>query len=412
MPVIANTPEALIARTDSCDPETTCQGLTNSGKPCRRALGDPTDRYCWQHKDQAATESPGTSTPSAMNPNKPRTSIDTLLDRIGILNINDGASEKWRPSRPTTSNKPQKRQKKRTICCCFEVIEEEEIRPPRPVSARPPSQAAAPGAVPQANLLSPNSQIPTRPSAHTSSHYSSTSSGIPESWIPADLSAEATSTLASELDKPISERDEPGYIYMFWLTPEETTGNGGGARGPPPAEVASSLLPHHHKSSGGGARDRAVSDAIRTARDLRALTSAPSATSPGTIRLKIGRANNVQRRMNEWSRQCGHHVTLIRYYPYTPSTPQPSPARVGGGTVHDNDALEPGRKVPFVHRVERLIHLELGDVRIRDMGKCPECGREHKEWFEVTAEKSSLKRVDDCIRRWVKWAEMQEKQSR
>ncbi|PYH41716.1 uncharacterized protein BP01DRAFT_360060 [Aspergillus saccharolyticus JOP 1030-1] len=400
MPIIANTPEALLARTDSLDPATTCQGLTNSGRPCRRALADPADQYCWQHKDQAASVTP--STASTTNPNKPRTSIDTLLDRLGVLNINNapppGASEKWRP-RP----KPQKRQKKRTICCCFEVIEEEDIRPPRPVSARPPSSQP-----PQPNLLSPGYNQ-TRPSAQTS-HHSSTSSGIPENWIPTSLTAETTSMLEAELDKPISEADEPGYIYMFWVTPVD--GSDGTTRElpPPAAEVASSLLPPKSSSTPAG-RDRRISDAIHTARDLRALASAPTATSPGTIRLKIGRANNVQRRLNEWSRQCSHHLTLIRYYPYTPSTPQPSPSRLGGGG-HDNEALEPGRKVPYVHRVERLIHLELADVRVRDMGKCSDCGREHKEWFEVTAEKSSLKRVDDCIRRWVKWAEVQEKQRR
>ncbi|OJI88998.1 hypothetical protein ASPTUDRAFT_60784 [Aspergillus tubingensis CBS 134.48] len=202
------------------------------------------------------------------------------------------------------------------------------------------------------------------------------------SWIPSGLAPETTSNLTAELAKPISEADEPGYIYMFWMTPSTSD-----SKELPSSEVASNLMPP--TSSPG--RDRRVSDAIRTARDLNALASAPTHDSPGTLRLKIGRANNVQRRLNEWSRQCGHHLTLIRYYPYTPSTPTAT--------------LVPGRKVPHVHRVERLIHLELGDVRIRDLGKCPDCGREHREWFEITAEKSSLKRVDDCIRRWVKWAE-------
>lgn len=66
-----------------------------------------------------------------------------------------------------------------------------------------------------------------------------------------------------------------------------------------------------------------------------------------------------------------------------------------------------GRKVPYVHRVEHLIHTELGDKRVRDLGKCPECGKEHKEWFEIRAEKEELRRVDECIRRWVSWAESQ-----
>ncbi|PYH58407.1 importin 13 [Aspergillus niger CBS 101883] len=227
----------------------------------------------------------------------------------------------------------------------------------------------------------------------------SSSSGTDDdilSWIPSGLTPETTSNLTAELAKPISEADEPGYIYMFWMTPSTSE-----SREPPSSEVASNLMPP--TSSPG--RDRRVSDAIRTARDLNALASAPTHDSPGTLRLKIGRANNVQRRLNEWSRQCSHHLTLIRYYPYTPSTPQPSPSRRGGGGDDSTATLVPGRKVPHVHRVERLIHLELADVRIRDLGKCADCGREHREWFEITAEKTSLKRVDDCIRRWVKWAE-------
>ncbi|RDH29475.1 importin 13 [Aspergillus welwitschiae] len=227
----------------------------------------------------------------------------------------------------------------------------------------------------------------------------SSSSGTDDdilSWIPSGLTPETTSNLTAELAKPISEADEPGYIYMFWMTPSTSE-----SKEPPSSEVASNLMPP--TSSPG--RDRRVSDAIRTARDLNALASAPTHDSPGTLRLKIGRANNVQRRLNEWSRQCSHHLTLIRYYPYTPSTPQPSPSRRGGGGDDSTATLVPGRKVPHVHRVERLIHLELADVRIRDLGKCADCGREHREWFEITAEKTSLKRVDDCIRRWVKWAE-------
>ena len=69
--------------------------------------------------------------------------------------------------------------------------------------------------------------------------------------------------------------------------------------------------------------------------------------------------------------------------------------------------LEAGRKVPHVHRVERLIHIELGDIRVRDIGRCSECNREHREWFEIAAEKNQLRRVEECIRRWVQWGESQ-----
>ena len=54
--------------------------------------------------------------------------------------------------------------------------------------------------------------------------------------------------------------------------------------------------------------------------------------------------------------------------------------------------------------VERLIHIELADLRVRGLGPCAECGKEHREWFEIEACKDALRRVDQCVRRWVVWA--------
>lgn len=76
-----------------------------------------------------------------------------------------------------------------------------------------------------------------------------------------------------------------------------------------------------------------------------------------------------------------------------------------GSNASPATSLVPGRKVPHVHRVERLIHLELADLRVRDLGRCGECGKEHREWFEVEAAKEALRRVDECVRRWVSWGE-------
>lgn len=328
---------------------------------------------------------------------KARTSIDTLMDRLGVLDINDAQTD---PKKRRDSRMRPKKQTKRTICCCFTVIEDEAPVAPRPSrpsgnrpTERPPQmqQVSSPGVAAkpqrpsskpssQSGLLSPP-QTPSRPSLQSSQNSSSSQTKTLLSWIPATLTPQTTSALLTELAKPISEADEPGYIYMFWVTPTTTTRSG-----PPSAEVASSLLPAPSTT-----RSRRVSDALQTARDLNALTSQPTRHSPGAIRLKIGRTSNVQRRLNEWTRQCSHDLTLIRYYPYTPS-------------ASSAPSLS-GRKVPHVHRVERLIHLELGDIRVRDLGRCDECGKEHREWFEVAAEKSALKRVDDCIRRWVQWAE-------
>jgi hypothetical protein len=112
--------------------------------------------------------------------------------------------------------------------------------------------------------------------------------------------------------------------------------------------------------------------------------------------LKIGRAQNVQRRLNQWTRQCGYNLSLIRYYPYHPTT------------LSDTDVNElprTPRKVKNAHKVERLIHIELGEMRQGKGEKCVVCGREHREWFEVEGSKEGVRAVDEVVRRWVGWVE-------
>ena len=134
--------------------------------------------------------------------------------------------------------------------------------------------------------------------------------------------------------------------------------------------------------------------------------------------------------MNEWQRQCGYALNLVRWYPYVPSSatpsPQPSPQRqvpqplypdlsrslssdprVSAGRResdqrHESDGV---RKISCVKRVERLIHLELADKQVKR--QCTTCGKEHREWFEVDASQAGIKAIDATIRRWVEWAEKQ-----
>jgi len=115
-------------------------------------------------------------------------------------------------------------------------------------------------------------------------------------------------------------------------------------------------------------------------------SKAPNAGDKKTMLLKIGRAQNVQRRLQQWTRQCGYNLSLIRYYPYNPSTPNHK---------DPNQAPKTPRKVPNVNKVERLIHIELNSIRVTGSGKCSSCGREHKEWFEVEASRDGVKAVDD-----------------
>jgi hypothetical protein len=225
------------------------------------------------------------------------------------------------------------------------------------------------------------------------SHASETARYL--SLIPENTSPQTASLLMAELAKPVSRLDEPGYIYMFWLTQESQAAQ-------PPVDAAISLLspplPVTPTRPGGGRRPSdvfaayAAAAAAGNSRDkVAGLPSRPSGGTKNTILLKIGRATNVQRRLNEWTRQCGYDLSLIRYYPYIPSA---SPAAVP-------------RKLPHSHKVERLIHIELAGLgyRVTDQDRCATCGREHREWFEVDATRQGVANVDRIVRKWADWDE-------
>lgn len=437
MPFVANTPESLVKRTDSKDPSCTCRGITSSGRPCRtaiarsekpapksrkksRALPDPSDpdNYCWRHKDQA-TASPG------LQANGPipegRTSVDTLTGRLGLLSTN--TSKPSKPSRPHNGpgspGRPSRPSSKELSFCCFRIpldfIEEEPTPPPRPHSyAAQPSGSPKPHRPSSNQYLGPTSAKPqksSRPSlaSPTPSGGSQTSQYL--SLIPQDAPPQTASQLMGELAKPLSEKDEAGYIYIFWLQPESELSSAPTqkarsfldetARALPDTETATRSILDPSVPARPTGHERRPSDILRSFADqadsigTRSPTTTRSrALSSGddkkTLLLKIGRANNVQRRMNEWKRQCGYDLSLIRYYPY----------------VQTGSVMEP-RKMPHSHKVEKLIHMELEGLglRVSSRGPCEACGRDHKEWFEVDASKNGVMRVDEAIKRWSDWDE-------
>ncbi|RYP65634.1 hypothetical protein DL770_008957 [Monosporascus sp. CRB-9-2] len=457
MPFIPGTPESRLERTDSMDPETTCRGITSSGRPCRRPrnpssdgshvskkradrlkVDDPAnpDLYCHQHKDQANASAH--SSPGPKTSNTPilegRESLDTLFDRLGIVEAQqkhhhrrkkthrssdhhgDGGRHGEKPSEMTNtyvSEAPHKPRptttRKSFLICCFrvpfgeeELEEEEYARParpkPRPVQSAPADTA---GARPPSSSqhLTPGPRPGLAGSKHSSAQSGSSQTSELMSLISANTSPQTASQLLAELAKPPSAQDEPGYIYIFWLTPES-------AAGKPPTDAARSLLAPPSKSS--DARQRRPSDALE--RYAAENSSSPKSRSKSggkdrdgkhdkngsggkkTILLKIGRASNVQRRLNEWQRQCGYDIDLIRYYPYVPS---------------QSDQDTP-RKMPHSHKVERLVHIELAGLGMRasDRGEtCAACGRSHREWFEVEASRRGVQVVDEIVRRWSDWDE-------
>ena len=72
------------------------------------------------------------------------------------------------------------------------------------------------------------------------------------------------------------------------------------------------------------------------------------------VHLKVGRATNLNRRMDQWSRQCGSKEQVLRGH--WPEGLDPDQASLMKGLI------QAGRKGHWCHRLERLVHLELLDI--------------------------------------------------
>jgi hypothetical protein len=424
MPYIANTPESKIGRSDSLNPDTTCRGITSSGRPCRRPLNaspsaspaasplkvplkipktkkskqlqnndlsDP-DSYCWQHKDQArlsTQSSPGLrigGTPILER----QESLEGVMSQLGISDNkkkrksrND--SEKITQGGQSNLGRPPRRNtvKHSIFCCCFSlpIYEEAEERPVRP-TPRPLQSAPAVLNTPKPpsnQYLSPSSG---GQSGRTSSANSKQSRfGRYVRLISPSVPDATVTALTLEMQKEPSAHDEAGYIYIFWLTPQSKSSS-------PPVDAARDLLAPPSRPEG---QQRRTSDVLQSfAEETVSTPKKTGGASKKTVLLKIGRASNVQRRLNEWTRQCGYDLSLIRYYPHIPSSQPSTP-----------------RKMPHSHKVERLIHLELSGLglRVSDKGPCKACGKTHKEWFEVEATRKGIEMIDDIVKRWSDWDE-------
>ncbi|CAE6427510.1 unnamed protein product [Rhizoctonia solani] len=133
-------------------------------------------------------------------------------------------------------------------------------------------------------------------------------------WIPDYLQPDTQTALRAEMEKPASVSDKDGYIYAYEIRNPKT---------------------------------------------------------PNEVHIKVGRAVNLVKRLDEWSKQCVSREVIIRgWWP---------------GTIEDNDQddsansvsllkgkINPGEKGKYCHRLERLIHLELSDVALNSMHLAPE----------------------------------------
>lgn len=76
-------------------------------------------------------------------------------------------------------------------------------------------------------------------------------------------------------------------------------------------------------------------------------------TDKKTIHLKVGRATNLNRRMDQWGKQCGSKEQILRGF---------WPGGMDKSGVPMKGLVQAGPKGPWCHRVERLVHIELADL--------------------------------------------------
>lgn len=89
--------------------------------------------------------------------------------------------------------------------------------------------------------------------------------------------------------------------------------------------------------------------------------------------IKIGRSMDVKRRMKEWRKQCKYEPRVV---------------------------LEV--RMPHHFRIERIIHHQLHNSRLREYPGCSGCGFQHNEWFRV-----STVYAEHIVRMWHDFAQRQ-----
>lgn len=85
--------------------------------------------------------------------------------------------------------------------------------------------------------------------------------------------------------------------------------------------------------------------------------------------LKIGFTKEPERRMADWDRKCGYKPEEISHH------------------TAENYA-----------RVERLVHIQLANLRMKEYNGCPGCTQKHQEWFNVRSTRAS-----EVISLWCDW---------
>jgi Meiotically up-regulated gene 113 len=77
------------------------------------------------------------------------------------------------------------------------------------------------------------------------------------------------------------------------------------------------------------------------------------------VKLKVGRAVNLVKRIDQWGKQCGSKEQVLRGW-----WPSGIEDDKGTGVSLMKGRVKAGKEGPCCHRLERLVHLELADLSV------------------------------------------------
>ncbi|KAJ8663491.1 hypothetical protein O0I10_000733 [Lichtheimia ornata] len=178
-----------------------------------------------------------------------------------------------------------------------------------------------------------------------------------ELWINDKLSRKKRKEIRQEMRKPLSQRDQDGYIYAYILT-----------HGP---RVPTSKYAY----------------------------------------FKIGRTIDPIRRMYQVSQKCKYVPEIVELFPHMPSASQLKKRLTTANAIHHPATIP---KCPVSHRVERLVHLELSGLYPHAGFNCKECGTKHREWFRIARQRKPggsyatdhelwMEHIRPVILRWIQY---------
>ncbi|KAI9568991.1 hypothetical protein HD554DRAFT_2094419 [Boletus coccyginus] len=114
---------------------------------------------------------------------------------------------------------------------------------------------------------------------------------------------------------------------------------------------------------------------------------------PDVIQLKVGRAVNLVKRLDQWDKQCGSKTQIPRGW--WPGTVDDDDDGTAGSLLKGN--MKAGDPGPFCHRVERLVHIELTDLSLHAPYLNPGWSSSTRDPGATTSPKKTTAKESTCL---------------